>query len=134
MTDLIQRCEQADEGMQRELLVEAFVAVFGEMPKQGWAFTYRPEYVKWSRLERRFIRKLDAEAWESAARMLVPEGWSFSLGEMMGLPANRRWRCHLRDHNEPFNPATCKWVDADLATPALAIVSAALKAREASRG
>lgn len=72
-----------------------------------------------------------------AAMTLVPKGWAFSLGEMMGLPIERRWRCHLRDHNEPYNPATCAWVDKDLSTPALAICAAALRARiiqESSNG
>lgn len=64
-----------------------------------------------------------------AAMTLVPGGWAFSLGEMMGLPLERRWRCHLRNHNEPYNPATCAWVDKDCATPALAICAASLRAR-----
>ena len=63
------------------------------------------------------------------ALRLVPRGWAFSLAEMMGLPLERRWRCHLRDHNEPYNPATCAWVDKDCPTAPLAICAASLRAR-----
>lgn len=69
-----------------------------------------------------------------AAMTLVPKGWGFSLAEMMGLPLERRWRCHLRDHNEPYNPATWAWVDKDCRTAPLAICAAALKAMETPNG
>jgi hypothetical protein len=76
-----------------------------------------------------FFRLLDAGGYVDAARLLVPVGWSFSLGEMMGLPLEYRWRCHLRDHREPYNPATGAWVDRDCRTPALAVCAAAMAAR-----
>lgn len=131
MTDLIQRCEQADEGMQRELLVEAFVAVFGEMPKQGWAFTYKPEYVQWARLERSFLRKINAEAFVDAALMLVPEGWTWCVDE-----GPSQWIIHgtAKPAGRVYLYGPTNYEFATAPTPALALCAAALKAREASRG
>ena len=60
-----------------------------------------------------------------AALMLVPEGWSWSLGEQRGVGKFRGW---LNDHNTPDGLAV-RHVDADAATPALALCAAALRAR-----
>ena len=60
-----------------------------------------------------------------AARTLVPDGWSWSLGEMRGIS---KWRGWMNDHNTPDGLAVVH-VDADAATPALALCAAALKAR-----
>ncbi|KQX19377.1 hypothetical protein ASD39_15810 [Sphingomonas sp. Root50] len=62
------------------------------------------------------------------AMSLVPKGWSYSLGSMMGLPLAERWRCHLRDHNDP-NDSTRRWLDVDAAMPATSTTAACLKIR-----
>lgn len=68
MTDLITRIEQAD-GPRRELFDEAYGAIHGApiitlMMRDGSANARTIA----------FLRMLDAEAWTSAAEMLVPEG------------------------------------------------------------
>ena len=60
-----------------------------------------------------------------AALTLVPEGWSWSLGEMRGIGKFRGW---LNDHNTPDGLAV-RHIDADATTPALALCIAALRAR-----
>ena len=67
-----------------------------------------------------------------AALTLVPEGWSRSIGEMMGLPEKIRWMAHIRDHRpESVDSAgrSIKWKEGEAPTPAIAICIAALKAR-----
>jgi len=110
----------------REVLEGASHSIYGREPDK----VHVSEWNAWRDREIRFRRFLDAEAYLDAAMMLVPVGWSFSLGEMMGLPLDSRWRCHLRDHREPYNPATCAWSDCDKSHPAIAIATAALKAKE----
>lgn len=70
---LAERCEAAEAGEQRGLLELAFRAVFGEKPARVhggcdlldlWLARHNP-----------FFRMLEAEAYESAALLLVPEGW-----------------------------------------------------------
>ena len=73
----------------------------------------------------RFTRFLDAEAYTDAALMLVPEGWSWSLGEMRGVSQYRAW---FSDHNTPDGLAI-RHADADALHPALAIAAAALRAK-----
>lgn len=57
LTKLAERVEAADAGYQRVLLLQAWAAT---APTMGEAYT-------------RFVRMLDAEAYESAAMQLVPE-------------------------------------------------------------
>ena len=99
MTDLPSRIEAADESEQRELLLEAFDAIFPE----GEA----------DRLFR-FVRMLNAEAYESAAMMLVPGGCP---------PI----RLYITDK------ATAVFIgdiEACALTPALALAAASLRAQE----
>lgn len=112
LADRIEALDGPDIAVDRELFAEFHG--FSAMADMAGSDAHYPPYTA----------SLDA------AMTLVPDGWSFSLGEMMGLPLERRWRCHLRDHNEPYNPSTCKWVDRDCQTPALAICAAALRAKE----
>lgn len=112
------RCEAAS-GPDRELDHAIYEALGNPVVRCASASTHGTDLVNWAPF---YTASLDA------AVTLVPSGWAFSLGSLMGLPLERRWRCHLRDHNEPYNPATCSWIDSDLTTPALAICAAALRA------
>lgn len=128
MTDLIARLEAATADQQRELLLEAFDELY-------------PQHLD-TTVRARFIIMLDAEAYESAALTLVPEGWQvdkLAQGWRCGL-----WGCQLvpkPSHKtlERFDRGeTIGYRTADapnngrygIATPALAIVIAALRARE----
>ena len=134
MTKAIEAAATADQ--QRELLLEAFDALH---PYPG------PEhYLKggideidwtWDRLRQRFLAMLDAEAYESAALTLVPEGW-----RMAALCQRDPWFCRLE--TDDFESVTWgkggDWITevtsgneatANAPTPALAIVIAALRAK-----
>ena len=72
---------------------------------------------------RRFEVMLDAEAYESAAMMLVPEGWWCS-----GLLFAETWgRCTLQSPHYTY-------VRSESGSAALALVAAALRAKEATNG
>lgn len=123
MTDLIQRCEQADEGMQRELLVEAWQAVSESHDSRSeWRKQWRAHW-------RLFARKLDADAFVDAALMLVPEGMRdeiaiTTLYQVARVEINMN---HGPDGSPFYGSNVCNLI-------AMAIVSAAFKAREAGRG
>lgn len=107
--DLITRLESAD-GPSRELFVEAARVVFGitSLAEEDWkALNFPPAD--------RFIKRLDAEAWTSAAEMLVPEGWD--------------WELYPREAALIHPDLPGADVFADASTPALALAAAALKAR-----
>lgn len=76
MTDLITRIEAAKEPSV-DLFGDAFQALGNEL--FSWERDYQhpntTAFLKW----RRFDMMLDAQAWTSAAEMLVPEGWGYSL-------------------------------------------------------
>jgi hypothetical protein len=63
-----ERAEKAEASEQREVLEQAFEAIHGPIATGG-------DYDLWSA----FAKKLWAEAYESAAMMLVPEGWIVNL-------------------------------------------------------
>lgn len=113
---LAARCEAAPAEEQRELLIEAWDAVNRRDPN-------RPgQFAAWLAFE----RMLDAQAWESAALMLVPEGleWSAERRLSKGMrPAYASiWSMGARDVDIHHNGTG--------RTPALAILAAALKAME----
>lgn len=56
-----------------------------------------------------------------------PEGWSWSLGEMVGLPAHLRYRCFLSDHNTSDGKAV-QHVCVERASPVEAIEAAIAEA------
>lgn len=113
-SDLIARIEAGTADQQRELLIEAGRLVFDD--RQGRNDDGR----KWSA----FCAMLDAEAYESAALMLVPEGLVWCVLTDFGLPGRARlWGSVLPGQ------ADSGWT-ADGATPALAICAAALSAKE----
>lgn len=71
---------------QRKALEEAFRAIW-PMPNredepewQGPGTLREPLYHHWKVREVRFTAMLDAEAWLSAAEMLVPEGFMWEIG------------------------------------------------------
>ena len=100
LTDLIARCESAGESEQRHMLELAWQELHNEFPSTvEWA--NQPAF--------RFARMLNAEAYLSAAKMLVPEGSGFvvmgngaKVGRHMGVAS----------------------------TPALALLAASLRAME----
>ena len=65
---LAERCEKATAEQQRELLEAAYTAIFGHPPVHEYR---QPDGQRVTA----FLRMLDAEAFESAAMTLLPEGW-----------------------------------------------------------
>jgi hypothetical protein len=149
---LAARAEAADPSEQRQWLEQAFYAI-NPRPERYVAACQRPgetdeypialgERIKdWMALSFQFTRMLDAEAYESAAMMLVPEGWQVAALE-------QNWRTGLwRAQLIPVPSATLiaafdrgetvGWNTADapdsgtggIVTPALALAAACLKAR-----
>jgi hypothetical protein len=117
---LAARAEAADPSEQREVLNAAFRAIHGEKPPRvlggsdaltNWLLRYNP-----------FFKMLDAEAYESAAMMLLPEGFRFSLDNAFG---GGGAVCGAIVNNTVFakNAKT-----GDASTPALALVAASLRA------
>lgn len=111
MLALAERVEKATADQQAPLLIEAFDLVDWRQRRRGQIIENNPNWF-------RFDKMIRAEAYESAAMALVPEGlrgleYEISVGGrkcsawVYGAP-----RCHA-------------------ATPALALVSAALRARHA---
>lgn len=126
MDKLSDRLEQAEAGEQRELLLEAFAAAFPK-PFRGH-YEPLPEHSEWVGRRLVFIRKLDAEAFESAALSLVPEGWR--LGNLAtDDPKDGGSTAHLVRIGAGYgaNPDDRRWATAT--TPALAICAAALRAK-----
>jgi hypothetical protein len=110
MTDsLISRIEAAGEGEQRELLIEAFTALFSD--PLGYIGNRTDDQRRIA-----FLRRLDANAFESAAMMLVPEGWESTVWS--------KGEAYLHSPKRPEIPD----VGAFAATPALALAAACLKA------
>lgn len=130
MTNLIERLEAA-KGPSRELFWEAFEACgFERFSWNDWSHPDTPELHSWAR----YSRLLDAEAWTSAAEMLVPTGegrWpqldyvgpnpnDSSKGHRWAIWLKKRPSKACRGHNKALS--------------ALALAAAALRAREADRG
>lgn len=127
MDNLIARVEAGTAEQQRELLIEAAFEI-----ANGW----------WSEeRDAKFYAMLDAEAYESAALMLVPEGWVSGF-EHWPDPKGETCKAWLKQtstskigHEYFWGHATGDLhIDGKAATPALAIGAAALRAKEADRG
>lgn len=123
-TDLLalaDKCEVADASEQRELLEAAWRKLRGdEFVTSGVNYFYR------------FQAMLDAEAYESAALMLLPDmtgkEWSLDYAlrdERFGPYQARFNQWAAKDDPEEMSP---QWI-ANGYTPALAITAAALRAR-----
>jgi hypothetical protein len=118
--ELIARLEAATADHQRELLFEAFEAVH---PYPGHEH-YLVDEIDWTwdRLRQPFIAMLDAEAYESAALTLVPEGWNWGIFMRHDWPKQNAQVWHRE------REASTKHGEA--ATPALAIAAATLRAKD----
>jgi hypothetical protein len=75
----------------------------------------------------RAIRMVDAEAYESAALTLVPDGWRWSLDWTQRPPYQDCGRADLYAPGRGIKPPDVQ--DVYAATPAIALCIAALKAR-----
>lgn len=120
---LIERLEQATADQQRELLVSAYEAIHGERPclagrKLGrWLSNFQP-----------FSKMLDAQAYESAAMTLVPEGWVLAaLSQVDDSRPVRQWFVELR---RGFKTSYDKAIPVWAPTPAIALCIAALRAKD----
>jgi hypothetical protein len=118
---LIERLQSAGADEQRELLVEVWDAIAPSFDRAGLIDKAH-----------RFSIMLDAEAWESAALMLVEDN--------MAVDVTLRWReAPARARLLPvYEASPGRWLHkgsdphfcANATTPALAIAAACLKARE----
>lgn len=117
--ELIEKLERA-EGPSRELFGAAF-NILNRAPHTSFE-ALNAHAAK----SMRFKKLLDAEAWESAALMLVPEGWGWLVTQER--PSRLAEASISPPDGEPFGPTS---VYADGSTPAIALVIAALKAKEA---
>lgn len=104
MTDLITRIEAAKEP-RRELFEEAFEVLLPEGSEEGFG-----RLLTWTSLQ----LMLDAQAWTSAAEMLLPEGRDFRVQKNGSAATATLW----------FRGV----VGADAAHPSLALLAASLRA------
>lgn len=113
---LIPRIEQATAEQVRELLEEAFEAV------HGWTKRQYPKtsIVRYNPLWIRFRKMLDAEAWTSAAELLVPEGWGCFDVDATAPECGIDWRLHGPNREAVMGTDS---------TPALALAAACLRAK-----
>lgn len=112
MTALSDRVEAANADEQRAMLKEAYHALF---PHNS------PQYDHQHRA--RFVGFLDAGAYESAAMMLVPEGW-FTSDFHQGPSGGNWWDLsRIRDGDQRYTSAAGM-----ASTPALALTAAAIRA------
>ena len=108
---LITRIEAAGPEDQRALLVEAWDIIH----PRSTAF----DLDKWHR----FTGMITHFAYLSAAEMLVPEGWGWGAGNCS--EKDDSWASVTSPHGD------CLDYDAYASTPALALLAAILRAREA---
>lgn len=119
---LIDRIETAGPEQQRELLLEGFNAIF---PKEGLGIT---EVAEREVRAVQFLEMLDAQAYVDAALMLVDDHWDYSLYRWDGggdKPFQFQMETEEMRQKIDFDP-----ISATTSTPALAILSACLKAGE----
>ena len=103
----------------REVLEDAWLAIHHE--------GYAPEDERDTcRQCDRFRQLLFVEAYTEAALMLVPDGWSWSIGELRGIG---EYCAFLNDHNTPDGKAVRHVCKDNKHHPALAITQAALAAK-----
>lgn len=138
LLELAERCEGASADEQREMLLLAFEAAMpmprptriarqpdgAHWPGDGIG-PYTSEFSAWSEMGRRFRKMLDALAFESAAMMLVPEGWNGFI----------RFSTENEAMAGIYDPADGFWGDPSQSlgkTPALALTAASLRAREST--
>lgn len=133
--ELAERCERAKKPDQYKLIETAWLLLNPEpiepsvdllVAPTGGPRTFDPTKAKWAKAAQRLQDTLDAEAYESAALMLVPEGWSANCNFY------RDGTAYVKLY---FPVAFAKEQQAcgDASTPALALSAAALRAH-ASKG
>ncbi|MFZ5744442.1 MAG: hypothetical protein ACOY7T_08190 [Pseudomonadota bacterium] len=115
MTDLITRIEAAKEPRQ-ELFEEAFQALGNELFlwERDYQHPNTTAFLKW----RRFDMMLDAQAWTSAAEMLLEPGIEYEL-RVNGFYSHEPSACHAWLNNGSEGRA---------AHPSLALLAAILRA------
>lgn len=126
LTELAERIERAGADEQRELLLEAFIAIYG--PKPPRVHGGSKELDQWFKLYKPFFRKLDAEAYLDAAMMLRPDGdghWP----QIIATGTNPNNPTRQRERIEIWSKGNAKPVRANAATLALALTAASLRAR-----
>jgi hypothetical protein len=111
LIELAERCEKAGAEEQRALLDEAWDALG---PAVNWTAAQA----------RRFGMMMDADAYESAAMLLVPEGWDYLICRVDG-----EIQCEIGPSNSFKNVGLV-----NAATPALAICASSLRARDGGEG
>ncbi len=126
LLEVATRVEGARAEEQRELLIAAFETFKG--PRDS----YVPGRIRrWHPQWFAFEKMLNAEAFESAAMTLVPEGGSFQVSR--GMDADRTGFANISVAGD--DPAVePKDFHAFAATPALALTAAALRALAARAG
>lgn len=121
LEELAVRCEAAKaEALPIDLMRDAFEAVHG--PKPPRLHGGSDDLTEWLRKFNPFFYMLEARAYESAAMMLIPEGWHTRLATEDR--HSHSWRWELRG-GYGVN------IGARAATPALALTAASLRARHA---
>jgi len=103
----------------RSVLVSAWNAIY-PIESMAWDGPINSDH------RDRFKQLLLAEAYTEAALMLVPKGWSWSIGELRGIG---EYRAFLNDHNTPDGKAVRHVCKDNKHHPAIAITQAALAAK-----
>lgn len=118
MTEKLSERVERLEGPNREIFIEAFVAIHGPKPERVHGGSR--ELTDWLLLFNPFFHLLEAKGWLSAAEMLVPEGcvWGVSNRD----PDPWMFRASVV-------PVMVAAGEAQAATPANALLAAILKAR-----
>jgi hypothetical protein len=108
---------EAETADGREIMFEAWLAINGSEPASGYSPRSDPPFCpKWEdyiKSRCRFLNLLQAEAYESSAITLVPEGWEWAYVDRQAIVR----RADTMQHTF-----------AKSATPALALTAAALRA------
>jgi hypothetical protein len=118
---LAARAEAADPSEQREVLIAAAAAVVGAFEKTAKTTRLNPFWT-------RFQRMLDAEAYESAAMMLLPVGCRFNLNKRP-YAEGRQDGYHTQVWFSRYYETAADIPNAWASTPALALIAAACRAR-----
>lgn len=142
LRDLIERVERAAPQMQSLLLEEAWEACAADSAAfRRFACAHCSGF---GTNAGRFSAAMDARAYESAAIMLVPEGWRFGIeqaGAYDGSPRDEAWCWPYESNFDPdWQNGQQGYRDASdgargyAATPALSLVAASLRAHMGTGG
>ena len=117
--DLIKRCEEAGADQEGTLVQEALDLA----RDRGWIARDT-----WDQ----GMHMLEAGAYESAALLLVPEGWQWEMASYSRYDDQPRAALWRNLNSEEFDETRALgWIAIAVATPALAILAASLRALEA---